>query len=79
MITKAAAQQLRAAYIASLPDRIDAAILQTATFGGTSVTVSYAPAPDATAQAIVTVAQGAPNNWTTSSVDTVNKTITIAP
>lgn len=79
MITRAQAQALRQQYINSFPSRVDAAITQAATFGGQSVTISYAPVADAVAQAFVTAAIATPNLWQGSTIDTVNKTITIAP
>lgn len=79
MITKAQAIAFRQQYIDTFPDRVDALVKQAAIAGQTSVLIGYSPLSDGAATAFVAAAQGAPNNWTTSSVDTVNKTITIAP
>lgn len=79
MITKTQALAFQIAYIQTLPDRVDAAIKAAAVSGQVSTTMSYLPASDAQATAFIAAAVGPPNNWTTSTVDTVAKTITIAP
>jgi hypothetical protein len=78
MITKAQALAFRQNYIDTLPDRLDALIKLAAISGQTTVTMSYQPAADAVAQNFVTNT-AIPAGWTTSSVDTIGKTITIAP
>lgn len=77
MVTKQQAAQLRQQFVQALPDRIDAAIISTAMAGGNSVVVSFAPATTAAAQTLTNTYVTA--GWSTSSVDAVAKTITIAP
>lgn len=69
---------LRNSYIAQLPARLEAAVRSAASSGASSVVFGYSPASDAAAQNFVTNTV-VPAGWTTSSVDTVNKTITVAP
>lgn len=77
MVTRVQAQQIRQQYIASLPDRLDAAIMSAAAAGQTSVTITYAPSTDAAAAALVTALIAA--GWASASANTTDKTITVAP
>jgi hypothetical protein len=77
MITKAQAAQLQVQYIASLPDRINAALTAAATSGQTSLTVSYAPASPAQATAFIN-GMLVPAGWTVSNRDDVGFTFTIS-
>lgn len=83
MVTKQQAIQIQNKYIADLGKRIDAAITSNAQQGIPGCTVSYAPAGNGVANTLAALyasnVQNGGGNWNTSSVDTVNKTITIAP
>ena len=78
MITKAQAQAFQTAYIASFPDRLDALIIQAAQNGLTSVTISYLPTADGVATTFLNNVIK-PAGWASSTIDTVGKTITVAP
>lgn len=83
MVTITQANLLRAQFIASLPARLDAAILSAAAAGQTSLIFSYSPETDANATTYLNnVIKPAPpggGGWANSTIDTVNKTITVAP
>lgn len=78
MITKAQALAFRAQFIASLPDRLDNAIKTAAQAGQTSLNFSYSPETDANATNYLNTVI-IPAGWSTSTIDTVNKIITVAP
>lgn len=76
---------MRQTYVNNLPTRIDAAITAAAqaALSSFTVTVSYVPAGDGFATQTMNDYKRGINNdgggWTNSSIDTVAKTITIAP
>lgn len=77
-ITLAEAVVLRNSFIAQLPKRLDDLVRAAVQSGAASVPFPYAPASDAQAQAFVTTV-AIPAGWAGSTVDTVNKIITISP
>lgn len=78
MITKLQALAFRAQYIATFPDRLDAAIKAAAIAGATSVTLSYTPETNANATNYLNNVI-IPAGWTSSTIDTTAQTITVAP
>jgi hypothetical protein len=78
MITTAEAAALRTSFILQMPARIEAAIRAAAQSGASSVVFAYAPASDAQAQAFATSTL-IPAGWASTTVNTTNQTITIAP
>lgn len=78
MVLKQQAINIRNAFAATLEARIDAAIRANAQQGISTTVVGYDPTPDAQATTLMN-AYRTTGTWATSTIDTVQKRITIAP